>query len=126
MNALKRARERSNASSSVCCTALQFTHFDVGLRLLFSLRHQEFVRVENEVKNEAKTKTFTKFSLACTVRSCSYTIPWSQYGNRGFVCVCVLLYMSVSVCDVLLAVTGYIAGVAERRGNLFVQVLVQK
>lgn len=89
MNALKRARERSNASSSVWCTALQFTHFDVGLRLLFSLRHQEFVRVENEVKNEAKTKTFTKFSLACTVRSCSYTIPWSQYGNRGFVCIAV-------------------------------------
>lgn len=82
--------------------------------------------MENEVKNEAKTKTFTKFSLACTVRSCSYTIPWSQYGNRGFVFVCVLLCMSVSVCDVLLAVTGYIAGVAERRGNLFVQVLVQK
>lgn len=41
-------------------------------------------------------------------------------------CLCVLLCMSVSVCDVLLDVTGYIAGVAERRGNLFVQVLVQK
>lgn len=103
MNALKRARERSNASSSVWCTALQFTHFDVGLRLLFSLRHQEFVRVENEVKNEAKTKTFTKFSLACTVRSCSYTIPWSQYGNRGFVCVycCVWVCLCVTFCLLL-------------------------
>lgn len=83
----ERPQASANASSSVWCTALQFTHFDVGLRLLFSLRHQEFVRVENEVKNVAKTKTFTKFSLACTVRSCSYTIPWSQYGNRGFACM---------------------------------------